>query len=190
MTVSEIPEIGRNWWLFLVVGLVSIIAGILAIVYPDITLLALGIIVGVGLLFSGGIEIAEAIAGDDESRVLAAIVGVLSIVAGLICLRRPGESLLAIVVVLGIYLVAAGVFRIVRALGSEGRRWWGVGLGAFDAVVGIVILSWPELGLATLAVFFAISMLLRGMVTIVIGFKMRGLRDVDTTPTQQTATFA
>ena len=64
VTVSEIPEIGRNWWLFLVVGLVSIIAGILAIVYPDITLLALGIIVGVGLLFSGGIEIAEAIAGD------------------------------------------------------------------------------------------------------------------------------
>ena len=63
VTVSEIPEIGRNWWLFLVVGLVSIIAGILAIVYPDITLLALGIIVGVGLLFSGGIEIAEAIAG-------------------------------------------------------------------------------------------------------------------------------
>ena len=63
VTVSEFPEIGRNWWLFLVVGLVSIIAGILAIVYPDITLLALGIFVGVGLLFSGGIEIAEAIAG-------------------------------------------------------------------------------------------------------------------------------
>src|ERR671918_3208592 len=107
-THSEVPAVGRNWWLFVVVGLVSIAAGVLAIVYPDITLLALGIFAGVGLLFSGALDIADAIAGEPEGRVLSAIVGVLSVVAGLICLRRPGESLLAIVVVLGIYLVVSG----------------------------------------------------------------------------------
>ena len=93
-------------------------------------------------------------------------------------------------IVIGIYLIAEGVFRIVRALGSEGRRGWGVGIGALDTVVGIVILSWPELGLATLAIFFAISMLVRGIVTIIIGFRLRSLRNADTGPVDQTATFA
>jgi uncharacterized membrane protein HdeD (DUF308 family) len=188
--VSEVPAIGKNWWLFVVLGVVCVGVGIITIVWPDKTLLVLGVFIGIFLMVAAIMEIVDAIFGDPGGRALSALLGVITLIAGLICFRRPGESLLAIVVVLGIYLVAAGVFRIVRALGSEGRRWWGVGLGAFDAIVGIVILSWPELGLATLAVFFAISMLLRGIVTIVIGFKMRALKDVDTTPAQQTATFA
>ena len=161
-TVSAVPELGRNWWLFLIVGLVSIVAGVLAIVYPDITLLALGIFVGIGLLFSGAIDIAEAIAGDEQSRVLSAIVGVLSVVAGLICLRRPGESLLAIVVVLGIYLVVAGIVRFIRSFSTLEDRAAQMGLGIIDVILGILILSLPGLSLVTLAVLFAISLLVRG----------------------------
>ena len=178
--VSEVPEIGRNWWLFVVLGVICVVVGILAMVWPDITLLTLGIFAGIFLMIAAVMEIIDAIFGDPGGRALSALLGVITLIAGLICFRRPGESLLAIVIVIGIYLIAEGVFRIVRALGSEGRRWWGVGIGALDTVVGIVILSWPELGLATLAIFFAISMLVRGIVTIVIGFKLRTLRNVDT----------
>ena len=176
MTVSDIPEIGRNWWLFLIVGVVSIVAGILAIVYPDITLLALGIFVGVGLLFSGALDIAESIGGDPESRTMAAIVGVLSVVAGLICLRRPGESLLAIVVVLGIYLVVAGIVRFIRSFSSLEDRAATMGLGIIDIILGILILSLPRLSLVTLAVLFAISLLLRGAFMVWVAFKLRGAR--------------
>lgn len=188
--ISEVPEIGRNWWLFVVLGVICVAVGIMAMVWPDITLLTLGIFAGIFLMIAAVMEIIDAIFGDPGGRALSALLGVITLIAGLICFRRPGESLLAIVVVIGIYLIAEGVFRIVRALGSEGRRWWGVGIGALDTVVGIVILSWPELGLATLAIFFAISMLVRGIVTIVIGFKLRNLRNVDTGPVEQTATFA
>ena len=176
MTAAEVPQIGRNWWLFLIVGLVSIVAGILAIVYPDLTLLALGIIVGVGLLFSGALDIAEAIAGDPESRVLAAIVGVLSVVAGLICLRRPGESLLAIVVVLGIYLVVAGIVRFIRSFSTLEDRAAQMGLGIIDVILGILILSLPGLSLVTLAVLFAISLLVRGAFMVWVAFKLRGAK--------------
>ena len=175
-TMSEVPALGRNWWLFLVVGLVSLAAGVLAIVYPDITLLALGIFAGVGLLFFGAMDIAEAIAGDPESRVLAAIVGILSVVAGLICLRRPGESLLAIVVVLGIYLVVAGIVRFIRSFSSLDDRAAQMGLGIIDVILGILILSLPELSLVTLAILFAISLLLRGAFLVFLAFKLRGAR--------------
>lgn len=106
------------------------------------------------------------------------------------CIRRPGESLLAVVIVLGIYLIAEGAFRAIAAFGSEGRRWWGVALGALDVIVGIIIMSWPEIGLVTLAVFFAVTMIFRGIFSIVVGFKLRGLRNAGDAPVQQTARFA
>jgi uncharacterized membrane protein HdeD (DUF308 family) len=176
MMVSEVPSLGRNWWLFLIVGLVSIVAGILAIVYPDITLLALGIFVGVGLLFSGALEIADAIAGDEESRGLSAIVGVLSVVAGLICLRRPGESLLAIVVVLGIYLVVAGIIRFIRSFSTLEDRAATMGLAIIDIILGTLILALPGLSLVTLAVLFALSLLVRGAFMVWMSFKLRAAR--------------
>lgn len=174
--VSEVGPVGRNWWLFLIVGLVSIVAGVLAIVYPGLTLLALGIFVGVGLLFAGALDIVQATAGTPDSRVLSAVVGVLSIVAGLICLRRPGESLLAIVVVLGIYLVVAGIVRFIRSFSAREERPTQMVLGIVDAILGILILALPQLSLVTLAVLFAISLLARGVVEVYVAFKLRGWR--------------
>jgi uncharacterized membrane protein HdeD (DUF308 family) len=174
-TASEVPQIGRNWWLFLILGLVSIVAGILAIVYPDITLLALGIFIGVSLLFVGAMELVEAIAGAPESRALSAITGVLAMLAGLVCLRRPGESLLALVIVLGFYLVITGVIRFVRSFASPEDRALLIGLSILDIVLGILILSLPKLSLVTLAVLFAISLLARGLFAVVVAFKLRGV---------------
>ena len=173
---SEVPQIGRNWWLFLIVGLVSILAGILALVWPDITLRALGLFVGVGLLFIGGLEIAEAIAGSPDSRTLTAIVGVLSVIAGIVCLRRPGESLLAIVVVLGIYLIVEGIIRFIRAFQELDDRALTMGLGIIDMILGILILSLPKLSLVTLAILFAVSLLVRGAFMVFVAFKLRGAR--------------
>src|SRR3954464_2329573 len=152
--MSEVGAIAKNWWLFVVLGVICVATGIAAIVWPDITLLALGIIAGIYLMIAAVMEIIDAVAGDPGGRALSAILGVIALIAGLICIRRPGESLLAIVIVVGIYLVASGVIRIVLAFALPDGRGWALVLGGVDAVIGIVILAWPELGLATLAVFF------------------------------------
>ena len=47
--------------------------------------------------------------------------------------------------------------------------------GVIDVAVGAIILAWPDIGLVTLAVFFAITMLVRGMLAIVLGFQLRSL---------------
>ena len=180
--VSDVPEIGRNWWLFVVLGLICVVTGILAIVWPDITLLTLGIFAGIYLIMTAILEIIDAIFGDPGGRALSAMLGVISLIAGLIFLRRPGESLVAIVVVAGIFLVAEGLIRVVRAFSSSGARWWGVTLGLVDAIVGIVILSWPGIGLVTLAIFFAVTMIVRGIFAIVLGFKLRTLSHTQKPP--------
>jgi uncharacterized membrane protein HdeD (DUF308 family) len=179
MSVSPVPRVANNWWLFLIIGLVSTVAGVLAIVYPDITLLAIGIFAGVSLLFIGAMEIVDAIAGgaggEADSRALSAIVGVLSLLAGLVCLRRPGESLLAVVVVLGFYLVIAGVIRFIRSFAELEDRALLMMLALLDIILGILILSLPKLSLVTLAVLFAISLLARGIFMIVLAFRIRSV---------------
>jgi uncharacterized membrane protein HdeD (DUF308 family) len=173
--VSPVARVADNWWLFLIVGLISAVAGVLAIVYPDLTLLAIGIFAGVSLLFLGAMEVVDAIAGNPDSRTLSALVGVLSLLAGLICLRRPGESLLAVVVVLGIYLVIAGVIRFIRSFSELEDRALVMMLALLDVILGILILSLPKLSLVTLAVLFAISLLARGVFMIVVAFRLRSV---------------
>jgi uncharacterized membrane protein HdeD (DUF308 family) len=187
---SEVPQIGRNWWLFVVLGVICLITGILAIVWPDITLLTLGLFAGVYLMITAIMEIIDAVIGDPGGRALSAILGIVSLIAGLIFIRRPGESLLAIVMVAGIFLIAEGVIRIVRAFASTGKRWWGIAAGAVDAIIGIIILSWPGIGLVTVAVFFAVTMVVRGALAIVVGLKLRSLQDVEEQPTAHTASYA
>ena len=182
MTVSSVPRITTNWWMFLILGLVSTIAGILAIVYPDITLLAIGIFAGVSLLFLGAMDIVEAIAGAPESRTLAAIIGVLSLLAGLVCLRRPGESLLALIIVLGIYLVIAGVIRFVRAFGELEDRALLLGLAIIDIILGALILALPGLSLVTLAILFGISLIARGIFSIFMAFRLRSVGHEEPAP--------
>jgi uncharacterized membrane protein HdeD (DUF308 family) len=189
--IKEVPTIAKNWWLFVVLGVICLGTGIAAIVWPDITLLTLGLLAGIYLMIAAFMEILDAIIGEPGGRAMSAILGVIALIAGLICIRRPGETLLALVIALGIYLVAAGVLRIVRAFGSEGNRWWGVMMGGIDLVGGAVVLAWPKLGLVTLAVLFAITMLFRGAFAIVIGLKLRSFRDEDAeAPAQQSASFA
>jgi uncharacterized membrane protein HdeD (DUF308 family) len=188
--VSDIPELGRNWWLFVVLGLVCLVTGILAIVWPGITLLTLGILLGIYLMVSAILEIIDAIVGEPGGRALSAILGIVSLIAGLICIRRPGESLLAIVIVAGIYLIAEGVIRVIRAFTNAGPRLWAVMLGLLDVVAGIVIISWPDIGLVTLAVFFAVTMVVRGAFAIVIGFKLRSAAHREDPPPVQTASYA
>jgi uncharacterized membrane protein HdeD (DUF308 family) len=181
--VSEVSAVAKNWWLFVVLGVICLATGIAAIVWPDITLLALGVIFGIFLMIAAAMEIVDAIVGEPGGRAISAILGVIALVAGLICIRRPGESLLALVIAVGIYLVAAGVIRLVRAFGAhDGTRGWAIALAGLDLIMGIIILSWPKLGLVTLAVLFALSMLFRGAFAIVAGLKLRSLRNVEDPP--------
>jgi uncharacterized membrane protein HdeD (DUF308 family) len=175
MSIDPVARVAKNWWLFLILGLVTAVAGILAIVYPDITLLALGIFAGVSLLMIGVMEIVDAIAGSPDSRALTAIVGVLSLLAGLVCLRRPGESLLALVIVLGFWLIIEGVVRFIGSFAVLEDRALLMGLAILDIILGILILALPKLSLVTLAILFAISLLARGVFAIITAFRLRGL---------------
>jgi uncharacterized membrane protein HdeD (DUF308 family) len=165
----------RSGNFLIALGVLSVIAGVLAIAYPDITLLALAIITAVNVIFFSALSLAEVFDDDADTgtRVLAAILGVLGIIAGLVLLRRPGETLLAIVLVLGIWLVVSGIVDLVRAFSRNDDRGLRVLAGLVDLVLGILILAWPGVSLATLAILVGIGFVIRGVISIWVGWHLR-----------------
>jgi len=171
--VDDVAEIGRNWWLFVVLGLICLLTGVLAIVWPGKTLLVVGILAGVYLLVTAILEIIDAIIGEPGGRALSAILGVISLIAGLVFLRRPGESLLAILLVVGIWFVVTGLIDFIRAFANVEYRALRLLTALVDIVLGGFILALPHLSLGTLAVLIGLAFVVRGVISIVRGFQLR-----------------
>jgi uncharacterized membrane protein HdeD (DUF308 family) len=100
-----------------VVGLLSIAAGVVIVVWPGPGVLAVAIILGSWLIVSGAVGIAGAFAARPLLRDwwLVLIIGLLEIALGVLALAAPGATLAAIITVAGIWAVAIGAMRVVIA---------------------------------------------------------------------------
>ena len=114
----------KGWWLILLLGLVSVVAGVLAIFYPDLTALALVLLMGVNALFTGALQIAVAIRVRKSVRNewLLVLAGIASIVFGGLVLAFPGAGALALVWFVSFYAVLSGVLLLSLALRVKGWR--------------------------------------------------------------------
>jgi uncharacterized membrane protein HdeD (DUF308 family) len=162
---EEAPPPRWAWWLLLLIGLLTCLLGVLLVVSPHRTLSTLAVLVGIYLLALGAVWIAISI-GVREVRGTALWRGLLALVAGVIVVRHPSNSLNVIALAVGIFLLLAGVLRLVGAFASREGRGWGIFEGLLDIAVGILIVSWPQFGVATFAVVLGISLLLRGVLEI------------------------
>jgi uncharacterized membrane protein HdeD (DUF308 family) len=175
-TASDpLKELRSAGWLVLAAGVISVLAGILALVYPDVTLLALAIFAGINVIVLSVLRIADAFSADVDGtgRTLAAIVGILGLIAGIVILRRPGESLLALLLILGVWLIVTGVIDFFQALATATDRALRMLVGIADIILGILILSLPGLSLATLAVLVGIAFIVRGALAVYAGWQLR-----------------
>jgi uncharacterized membrane protein HdeD (DUF308 family) len=160
-------DLGK-WWLVGLLGLLSIAVGVLAIVYPDITLLALGLIVGVYLVLAGATYVGLATLDNQTAggRTLRLIVGFLSLLAGLICLVRPGAGVLALLIALSFWFILTGVADLARAIDVREHRVIAILLGLVSIAAGVIIVANPDIGLATLALLAGIGFIVRGTVEV------------------------
>lgn len=166
----------RSGGVLILVGALSLVAGVLAIVYPDLTLLALALIAGINLLLLGCLGLVESVTSpevDGGARVLSGVLGLLGVIGGLVVMRRPGESLLAIVLILGVWFVVSGLVDAIRALTTPGGRVFRLLVALVDIVLGGLILALPDLGLTTIALLAGFSFLARGAFEIYVGLQLR-----------------
>ena len=99
----------------------------------------------------------------------------LSAIAGLILIKKPFETLVVFTLIVGVWFVVAGIVRLVSAFDSREARGGNILVALLDLIAGAVILAWPDLGLATLAVIIGIVLVVRGALFIATGWQLRAL---------------
>jgi uncharacterized membrane protein HdeD (DUF308 family) len=116
----------KGWWLILVLGIVSVAAGVLAVLKPDITVLALVLVMGVNALLTGALDLGVAIRLRKalHNEWLLILNGVASLAFGVLVLIFPAAGAFALVWLVSFYAVVSGIlllslaFRL-RALASR-----------------------------------------------------------------------
>jgi uncharacterized membrane protein HdeD (DUF308 family) len=113
----------RDWWLLLLLGLMSVAAGVLALIYPDRTAVFLVLLIGATALASGIIDIVMAVRLRKVIRGEALLIlnGIISVAFGVFVFFSPGAGALALIWLISIYAIASGV--LLLALAYRARQW-------------------------------------------------------------------
>ena len=175
-----LAQLGRHWGWVLSFGIITFLAGIVVLAWPGATLLVIAVLFGIQLITAGIFRFVAAFATEDASggtRVLLALLGVLSIIIGLWAVRHVLLTLLALIVLLGIFWVVNGTIELFTALSHRGmpERGWTAAMGVLSILAGIVVLIYPGESLLTLSIVLGIWLLIYGVMEIMTAFRLRGL---------------
>ena len=105
------------------IGLLQIGVGVYLFRHPKVTFATLILIIGFTLIVRGVIEVVMAFAakGSASMKTLLGIVGLLSVIVGIVVLFQPAASGIAFVWILGVYALVAGPMMIAAAV-DHGKR--------------------------------------------------------------------
>jgi membrane protein len=165
------------WWTVLVTGILGVAFGAAVLIWPDVSLRIMAAMAGVWLVVAGLARILGAFLpgpGSIVRHVLSGVVGIIVLIAGLVCLRDLVSRLTLLAVIFGITWILGGITQLVLALETSGsvRAWLFVG-GVLSLVAGIAFIATPSLSLATLVVLTGVSSLVLGACEVVIALFLR-----------------
>jgi uncharacterized membrane protein HdeD (DUF308 family) len=169
----------RNAGWLLILGVVTVIAGVLAMGSPLASGLAVAFIVGIAMTIGGVARTISAFsAGSFGQGALAFIGGILTLGAGLILAARPGIGLATLTLLLGGSLVMDGISGAILAFRVRPEKGWGWMLfsAAMGVVLGFLLLrEWPLSGLWAIGTLVGINLLFSGLSIISVGAAARSV---------------
>jgi uncharacterized membrane protein HdeD (DUF308 family) len=152
------------------VAIIGIVLGVIGILWPGVTLLTVAIIFGSYLIASGVFRVTAALVADRLGtglRWLTGFLGLIVIIAGIICLANPFQSLVVLAFVIGIGWMAEGVVDIVAAVRGTGTpSWLGWVSGVVSVLAGIIVFVLPALAIATFVLVASILLIAVSVTTL------------------------
>jgi uncharacterized membrane protein HdeD (DUF308 family) len=176
LTGSE--ELRRYWGWYLALGIVLIVLGTIAIGSTFVMTIASVFFFGWLLIIGGVMEVIHAFWHKRWAGFfLDLLTGILYVVAGWMMVTNPAESALLLTLIIAMFLVFEGVFRIVAALAARYPHWgWVMFNGIISLILGIMIWrQWPYSGLWVIGLFVGIEMLLNGWSLVMLSLTGRRL---------------
>jgi uncharacterized membrane protein HdeD (DUF308 family) len=154
-----------GWQASFVLGLITVVLGLIVSFHPVTSLVAVVVLLGIGLIASGIFHLARALDGAGQDRVWRAIAGVVCIVTGVVLIRHLHLSLALAGLIIGFTWIVQGVSALFEGISGRTRTeagWW-VFFGVISLIAGIVVMSVPISSVTALAVLMGIWFIVLGV---------------------------
>jgi uncharacterized membrane protein HdeD (DUF308 family) len=173
-------RVGRHWGWLLFFGIITLALGVLALAWPGHTLIAIAVVFGVQLVVMGVFRFVASFAYPDLSggtRVLYALLGVLSLIIGLYALRHVLITIVALALLLGIFWVVNGTIELFTAISQRElpNRGWNIFSGILAIIAGFILLVYPAISVLALAIVVSVWLIVYGMMLVSVAVQMRSL---------------
>jgi uncharacterized membrane protein HdeD (DUF308 family) len=175
-----LAQIARNWWVFVFRGVVAILFGVLAFLRPGITLEALVLLFAFWALFDGVLALIGSVGAAEahEPWWPLVLIGLLGIAAGVVTLKWPGITALALLLVIAYWSIFRGILEIVGAVRLRnlipGEGWLVVG-GLASIAFGVLLIIYPGSGLLAVIWLIGIYAVIFGIAQLMLGFRLKNL---------------
>jgi len=161
----------------ILLGVLGVIVGIIAIVWPNVTITALVILFAIYAFIGAGLQAMRAFSSATAGPVFGhLLLALIDLAAGVAALVWPGPTALVLVLVVAIWAFVAGFAEIFAAFQSgetAGTRAMFIVTGLISVAFGVVLSARPDIGAVTLALLFGLFSMIYGVSEIVIGVQMR-----------------
>jgi uncharacterized membrane protein HdeD (DUF308 family) len=170
----------RHWWVPVLRGVVAIIFGMMAFVYPGLTVAVLVTLFGAWVLVDGIFRVIGAIGhrSSDEEWGFDLIIGILGIIIGFLTFHAPAITALALVIYIAAWTLMIGATEIAVAikLRREIKGEWLLILMGLASIIFAVLLLWnPIPGALALVWLIGSYAIVFGVLGIIFGFRLRSL---------------
>ena len=166
-----------NWWLLALRGLVAVLFGVLAFMWPGATLITLVWLFGAFALVNGILSLVLAAKTKGYPKVGSLIFGgLLGILAGLLAFVMPGITALGLLILIAAWAIVTGIMELVAAVRLRkiiNNEWLLVLAGIASVVFGILLLFQPAAGALVLIWWIGAWALLSGILLMILAFRMR-----------------
>ena len=161
-------------------GVLALAVGIMALAWPQVTVLALVILFAVYAFITAGLEAMRAFSSRTAGPVFGhLLLGLADLAAGVIALTWPGPTALVLVLIVGSWAVVAGALEIFAAFQAgepAGTRALFILGGLVSVAFGVVLFARPGMGAITLALLFGLFNLIYGTWAVAQGIELRRTR--------------
>jgi uncharacterized membrane protein HdeD (DUF308 family) len=174
-----LSSLAQNWWLVLLRGIAAIAFGVLAFVWPGITLLSLTLLCGAYALADGVLALWAAITGSAGSvapRWWLAVVGIAGIISGIVAFFVPGVTAFVLLMFIASWSIVIGVMQIAGAIQLRKEidgEWLLVLSGLLSIAFGVVLMIRPDAGALAVVWIIGWYAILAGGVAIALAFRLK-----------------
>jgi uncharacterized membrane protein HdeD (DUF308 family) len=170
--------LAKCWWVLLLRGIAAIVFGVLAFIWPGLTLVTLVLLYGAFALVDGVLALVAAFTGGAKPVPTwwLILIGIAGIAAGVITFLWPGITAVLLVLFIGAWALVHGVLEIIAAiqLRKEIDNEWTLILGgAVSVLFGLVVLIAPGAGALGMIWAIAAYSIVFGILFIGLAFRVR-----------------